>query len=92
MEEMGLRRIENKTFGKGETVVLDGCLFINCVFDGCDFVFSGVGDTAQIGCTPIRNADIYFCGAAQRTINILNALGFKVVDGDGKAPQEQSLQ
>jgi len=90
---MGLTRIENKTFGKGETVILDGCLFVDCVFEeGCDLVFSGEGDTAQIRCTPIRNADIYFCGAAQRTINVLNALGFKVIDGDGEPLREQSLQ
>jgi hypothetical protein len=92
MAEVELIRVENKTFGPGETVVLDGRIFINCVFEGCDFIYAGEADTAQIGGTPIRNADIYFCGAAQRTINILNALGFNVIDGDGNTPQEQSLQ
>jgi hypothetical protein len=92
MADIELTRIENKTFGPNETVNLDGCVFINCVFDGCDFVYSGEADTAQIGCTSIREQNILFCGSAQRTLNTLKALGFTVTSPFGDEPKEQSLQ
>lgn len=87
-----LKRIENKTFGPNETVTLDGCVFINCIFDGCDFVYGAEADTAQINCTSEREQTITFCGAAQRTLNTLKALGFTVTDPFGKKLREESLQ
>ena len=86
-----MERIENKTFGPNETVILDGNIFINCVFDGCDLVFSAEADTAQIGCTNGRESNILFCGPAQRTLNTLKTLGFKVISPFGEEPQEVPL-
>ena len=92
MAESELTRIENKTFGPNDTVILDGCVFIDCVFDGCDLVYSGEKDTAQIGCTSIREPNILFCRSAQRTLNMLKLLGFTVTSPFGDEPKEIPLQ
>jgi hypothetical protein len=92
MPESELIRIEDKTFGPSETVILDGHLFINCIFDGCDMVFNGETDTAQIECRTERPANITIGGSAQRTLNTLKSLGFTVLSPFGEELQEISLQ
>jgi hypothetical protein len=87
-----LKQIENKTFGPNETVILDGHLFIDCIFDGCDMVFDGEADTAQIGCRTERPANVIIGGSAQRTLNTLKSLGFRFISPFGDEPQETSLQ
>ncbi len=92
MTEAKLKRVERKTFGPGETVILDGHIFINCVFDGCDLVYGGKADTAQVDCRCLRNPNVLLCGVAQRTYEVLNSLGFKIIAPFGEEPQEQPLQ
>jgi len=92
MAEVELICIENKTFGPNETVILDGHIFINCVFDGCDMFFYGEAHTAQIGCRTERPSNISIGGSAQRTLDTLKALGFKVISPFGEEPQETTLQ
>jgi hypothetical protein len=38
---MELEKIENRRFGPGEKVELDGKSFTNCAFDGCEVVYGG---------------------------------------------------
>jgi len=92
MAEENLTRIENKTFGPNETVILDGCAFINCVFDGCDMVYDGKYDTSQIECRTGRPCNVLIGGSAQRTLNTLKTLGFKVISPFGDEPEEIPLQ
>jgi hypothetical protein len=92
MKELTLKRIENKTFGPTETVILDGHIFINCVFDGCDLVFYAEADTTQIDCTCARNPNVLLYGAAQRTYKVLNSLGFKIIAPLGEEPKDIPLQ
>ena len=87
-----MERIENKTFGPNETVILDGNLFINCIFDGCDMVYNGKYDTAQISCRTERPCNILIGGSAQRTLDVLKSLGFKVLSPFGEEPQETTIQ
>ena len=86
-----MKRIENRIFGPDETVILDGYLFIDCVFDGCDMVYNGKYDTAQIECRTERPCNIFIGGVAQRAINTLKTLGFKVISPFGEEPQETSI-
>jgi hypothetical protein len=92
MKATNLKHIENKTFGPNETVILDGHIFVNCVFDGCDMVYNGKYDTAQIECRTGRPFNILIGGSAQRTLNVLKTLGFKVISPFGEEPQEVSVQ
>jgi hypothetical protein len=92
MTEVKLIRVENKTFGPNETVNLDGCAFINCVFDGCDMFFYGKADTTQISCRTERPCNIFIGGTAQRTLDTLKSLGFKVISPFGEEPQEETIQ
>jgi len=87
-----MKRIENKTFAPSETVILDGHIFINCVFDGCDMVYHGQDNTAQIECRTGRPCNILIGGSAQRTIDVLQSLGFKVLSPFGEEPQETTIQ
>jgi len=38
---MELQKVENRRFGPGEKVELDGKSFVNCAFDGCAVVYGG---------------------------------------------------
>jgi hypothetical protein len=38
---MELEKVENRRFGPGEKVELDGKSFVNCAFDGCEVVYGG---------------------------------------------------
>lgn len=36
-----MEKVENRRFGPGEKVELDGKSFVNCAFDGCEVVYGG---------------------------------------------------
>jgi hypothetical protein len=87
-----MKRIENKTFSPNETVVLDGCAFINCVFDGCEVIFGAENSVTYENCTTDRPPRVMLCGAAQRTLDLLRFFGFTLTSPFGEEPQETSLQ
>ena len=92
MTEASLKRIENKTFGPNETVVLDGCSFINCVFDGCEIILGANNPVSYESCTTARPPRVMLCGAAQRTFDLLKFFGFTISSAFEDEPKETTLQ
>jgi hypothetical protein len=84
--EPELTRIENKTFSPSETVILDGNFFINCVFDGCELVYSGDSFTHE-NTTSGRPCNVMLYGAAQRTVQLLEFCGWKITSPFGEKPR-----
>ena len=87
-----IKRIENMTFGPSETVILDGHVFINCVFDGCEIIFGADKATTYKNCTTARPPRVVLCGAANRTFHMLKFFGFTITPPFGEEPQEQTIQ
>ena len=75
----GLERIENKTY-RAETVRLDGHFFENCVFENC--LLSYGGELCEWNNSRFSNCRIILDGKANHTIQVLQALGFRVVAED----------
>ncbi len=63
---------EGQTFSK-KTFEVDDCIFINCVLNECDLIYSG-GDAEIVG-TRLENCRLHFRGMAQKTIQALQMLG-----------------
>jgi hypothetical protein len=68
-----LQKIEDRRFVRGETVELDGSVFVNCVFDGCEIVYAG-GETSWRDVTWL-DCKLTFVGSANATIQVLKAVG-----------------
>jgi hypothetical protein len=67
-----MTRYENRTF-ENEHVILDGGVFVNCVFKNCSLEYSG-GDVYVQNCQG-ETCQLVWRDAAQRTINLLQGLG-----------------
>jgi len=82
---MPLERVEDKTFGVHDTVVLDGKLFVKCVFQGCEVVYGG-GEMAHEGCL-FSNCRVTFVGAAHATVQLMLNFGYKIISPSGENPE-----
>jgi hypothetical protein len=76
-----MERIENKSFGRQDVVILDDKSFLGCSFVGCTIVYNG-------GLTEWNNCHFDTCRltlgeAANRTKQVLEGLGFSVVPPSG---------
>ncbi len=78
--------IEKRTFNY-ETVVVDGHMFVNCVFVGCTFHYSG-GEFAFCECSHERCL-YFFYGPAKRTRELIETHGLALTDaGQPVLPDE----
>jgi len=73
---MELQKIENREFGPGETVELDGKWFLNCAFRGCKVVYGG-GKTLWKGVS-WQDCEFTFVGSANYTVQVLQAVGCEI--------------
>ena len=80
---MALEQIENRRFGPGERVELDGKSFINCEFIGCQVVYGG-GDVFWEGVS-WNDCEFTFVGAANHTIQVLHAIGCVITPPAGQS-------
>ena len=70
---MELQKIENRAFGPGEKVELDGKSFFNCTFRSCEIVYAG-GETLW-RCVTWHDCNFKFVGPAKWTVQVLLTLG-----------------
>jgi hypothetical protein len=63
---------------KQQRVQLDGYIFTNCVFLGCD-VFTGRGNFVLRECF-FNNCRLYFVGSANRVVKLANLLELGTID------------
>jgi hypothetical protein len=70
MDSQGLVRIERQTFNDGQTVILDGHLYVDCWFRRCSIQYSG-GDFGFLGNNQFEAPRWDFQGPALGTINLL---------------------
>ena len=80
--ERNLEGIENRHFGEGETVQLDGKSFVGCTFERCEVIYGG-GETLW---EAVNWSDCKFTlvGAANFTVQILKALGCTISGPPGQ--------
>lgn len=64
--------VNNQKF-RGQKIVIDNRQFENCVFENCNFLYSG-GHFAFANCTIEGSTQFSPTGAAYRTINLFLAL------------------
>jgi len=81
---VGLEKIENRRFGKGETVELDGKSLVNCAFDGCEVVYGG-GETFWQDVN-WSDCQLRLVRSANYTVQVLKAIGCVI-----SAPPGQTL-
>ena len=79
---MELEKIENRRFGPGERVELDGKSFINCAFDGCEVVYGGE-ETFWDGVT-WRDCQFTLVKSANYTVQDLQAIGCVISSPPGQ--------
>jgi hypothetical protein len=70
---MELEKVENRRFGPGERIELNGKSFINCAFDGCEVVYGGEGTFWEDATW--RNCRFTLVGSASYTVQVLKAIG-----------------
>ena len=70
---MELKAIENREFGPGERVELDGKSFFNCKFRGCKVVHAG-GET-HWEAVSWQDCEFTFVGPTNHTVQVLRAVG-----------------
>ena len=70
--------VNRQTFGKGVGVPIDNMSFIECVFDGCTFIFSG-GPTSFEKCKFLSQCRIEIQGTAAILWTSFARLGFEIV-------------
>ena len=63
----------DKTFGKGETVELDGNIYTRCTFEGCRMRFSG-GTLPVFAGSTLKNVTWAWGGPAANALTFLSAL------------------
>jgi len=80
---MELKKIENRRFGPGDKIELDGKSFLNCTFDGCEVVYGG-GETLWDGVT-WRNCEF----TLTRSANYTCAAGCRVRDNSTTWPKAE---
>jgi hypothetical protein len=87
-----LERVEWKTFGPRDTVVLDGKSFFHCVFEGCELVYYA-SDMPHIheGCT-FSGCRVTFANSAWWTVQLMMRLGYKITSPSGQNPEAKSVQ
>jgi hypothetical protein len=79
---MELQKIENREFGPGETVELDGKSFLNCAFRGCKVVYGG-RQTLWKGVS-WQDCEFTFVGSANCTVQVLQAVGCVIMPPAGQ--------
>jgi hypothetical protein len=65
--------IKDKAF-RGETVRLDGKLFLRCSFNDCLLTYGG--DRCEWETTSFNNCRVVLDGTANNTVQVLKGLGF----------------
>jgi len=79
---VALDPVENRKFGPGERVHLDGKSFINCEFNGCQVIYGG-GEVFWQGVT-WADCEFSFVGPANFTIQVLQAVGCVITPPPGQ--------
>ena len=79
---MELEKIENRRYGPGEGIELDGKSFSNCAFDGCEVVYAG--DQTLWEDATWRNCRFTFVGSASYTVQVLKAIGCVISSPPGQ--------
>ena len=66
--------VQDRVFGSGDSVHVDGATFVRCTFDNASLIYSGGRHPDFQDCT-LENVGWQFEGEALRTIQMLQALG-----------------
>jgi hypothetical protein len=66
-------KIENKTF-ENQVVNFDGVLYVKCIFNRCQLVFTGLAMPNMIECQIGGDCAWTFAGSATNTFSFLNVL------------------
>jgi hypothetical protein len=94
---MELDKIENRRYGPGERIELDGKSFSNCAFDGCEVIYGGE-QTFWRDAT-WRNCRFTLVGSASYTVQVLKAIGLSArppdrhsINGTGQPTAERKTR
>jgi hypothetical protein len=77
-------RIQDQIF-RNSTVRMDGKLFVHCTFEGCALCYGG--ERCEWEGTTFTNCRLTLDGAANNTIQLLQALGFSITASNLDAPK-----
>lgn len=69
-----MKTINDRTFGPGDVVQLDGFTYLRCSFDSCSFTFEGTGDFHFEECLFRGNCRATFSETVDRVMAGLLAL------------------
>ena len=73
--------VKNKSFSRGDVVILDGKSFDGCSFSECTLVYNG-GTTQWSNCK-FNSCRILLGEAASRTEQVLKGFGFRIIPPQG---------
>jgi hypothetical protein len=85
-----LEKVMDQTFGPTDTVVLDGKSFFSCFFDRCEIVYYA-GEFTHVNCA-FSGCRVTFGGAAWRTIQTMELLGYTITSSAGQNPEAKFIQ
>ena len=72
-----MRNVNNKSFGPGEDVLLDGGFFVDCSFDRCKLTYGGLA--VKFKDCHFHGCDVILSASASNVIEVLRYIGLDLI-------------